>query len=103
MLAVMLASLLPYPRWSLVFVTDAWRGETRFFFWETSRGGRNLMGEKREQKLNLWQSCEFFFFDKKTHICFFREEFPEKGTSCMGIFFSNGKLSEFLIDFEWGG
>ena len=24
MLAVMLASLLPYPRWSLTFVTDAW-------------------------------------------------------------------------------
>ena len=45
----------------------------------TSRGGRNLMGEKGIQKLDLWQSCEVFFWQKNSQFFFFERSFQTRG------------------------
>ena len=99
MLAVMLASLLPYPRWSLVFVTDAWRGETtwgaNFKGWQKPHGGKK--GFK-----NWTYGKVVSFFDKHSQFFFEREVSRKRGQVVWEAFFFNGKLSEFWVNFERG-
>lgn len=61
-------------------------------------------GKKGIQKLDLWQSCEFFFFDKKSHSFLFkkREEFPEKGDKLYGNPFFKWQI-KWVFDRFWTG
>lgn len=76
------------------------------FLGASSRGGRNRIGGKKGFKnWTYGKVVSFFFLTKNLTVFFLKRErsFQKKGTSCMGILFLNGKLSEFLIDFERGG
>ena len=70
MLAVMLASLLPYPRWSLVFVTDAWRGETTGFFGGQLQGVAETSWGKKGFKNWTYGKVVSFFLTKKLTVFF---------------------------------